>query len=187
MKEMVMSEKEILTACSKIGASLTSSLKDEDKLPLFVCVMKGAMEFMVDLLKHVDVPLLVDYIQLQSYSGTHSTGEVSLLKDISTNVDGRTVVIVEDVVDTGLSMNFLLDHLKKIGNPKRVIVCALFDKKCARKVQTQVDYVGMSLTENKFLLGYGLDYNGLKRNVPYVYIPTSEEVGEMDEILKKRG
>lgn len=182
-----MSEKEIDAACPKMGKELTVALSDEKKLPLFVCIMKGAMNFMVDLLKHVDVPLLEDYIQLQSYSGTKSTGEVTLCKDISTNFDGRTVVIVEDVIDTGLSMNFLVSHLKKTGHPKRIIVCALFDKKNARKVDAQVDYAGQVLTENKFLLGYGLDYKGLKRNVPYVYIPTPEEVQEMDDLLAKRG
>jgi hypoxanthine phosphoribosyltransferase len=186
MKEIVMSEKEIGEACKRIGKSLTQELSYEEKLPLFVCVMKGAMNFMVDLLKQVEVPLFEDYVQLQSYSGTKTTGQVLLKRDISTPIDGRTVVVVEDVVDTGLSMNFLLAHLKSIGKPKRIIVCALFDKKIARKVETQVDYAGRVLEENKFLLGYGLDYNGLKRNVPYVYVPTHEEVQEMDVLLAKK-
>jgi hypoxanthine phosphoribosyltransferase len=169
-----------------MGKELTVLLSDEEKLPLFLCVMKGAMNFMVDLLKRVEVPLLEDYIQIQSYDGTHSTGTIALIKDISTAIDGRTVVIVEDIVDTGLSMNFLLAHLQKIGHPKRIIVCALFDKKCARKVETQIDYAGVVLTENKFLLGYGLDYKGLKRNVPFVYVPSPAEVKAMDEILAKK-
>lgn len=186
MKEMVMSEAEIVSACRSLGRKITEDLKDEDKLPLFVCVMKGAMPFMVDLLKYVDVPLLEDYVQLESYSGTQTTGTVRLLRDLPTSIDGRTVVIVEDVVDTGLSMAFLTDHLKKIGKPKRVLVCALFDKKIARQVEVKVDYAGRVLTENKFLLGYGLDYKGLKRNIPYVYIPTSDEVKEMDDLLAKK-
>ena len=77
-------------------------------------------------------------------------------------------------------------HLQAIGHPKRIIVCALFDKKCARKVETQIDYAGRVLTENKFLLGYGLDYKGLKRNVPFVYVPSPAEVGEMDAILAQK-
>jgi hypoxanthine phosphoribosyltransferase len=186
MDEMVMSEKEINEVCSKMGQELTILLSNEEKLPLFICVMKGAMNFMVDLLKRVDLPLLEDYVQLQSYSGTHSTGTVTLVKDVSTNYDGRTVVVVEDIVDTGLSMNFLLEHLQKSGHAKRIIVCALFDKKCARKVETQVDFVGRTLTKNKFLLGYGLDYEGLRRNNPFVYVPTSQEVEEMDELIAKK-
>jgi hypoxanthine phosphoribosyltransferase len=186
MKEMVMSEQEILEACQRIGASLTKDLAEEEKLPLFVCVMKGAMNFMVDLLKRVDVPLLEDYVQLQSYNGTHSTGSVALLSDVKHNIDNRTIVIVEDVVDTGLSMDFLVKHLQSLGHPKRIIICALFDKKIARKVEVKVDYCGRVLEENKFLLGYGLDYMGLKRNVPYVYIPTPEEVAQLDKLLKER-
>jgi hypoxanthine phosphoribosyltransferase len=185
MKEMVMTEADIVSACRRLGRQLTEDLKGEEKLPLFVCVMKGAMPFMVDLLKYVDVPLIEDYVQLESYSGTKSTGEVRLLRDLSTSIDGRSVVIVEDVVDTGLSMAFLTKHIRESGKPKRVLVCALFDKKIARQIEVKVDYAGRVLSENKFLLGYGLDYKGLKRNVPYVYIPTSEEVKAMDELLAK--
>jgi|LAHS01.1.fsa_nt_gb hypoxanthine phosphoribosyltransferase len=185
MKEMVMTEAEIISACRTLGRKLTADLKGDEKLPLFVCVMKGAMPFMVDLLKYVDIPVIEDYVQLESYSGTQTTGQVRLLKDLATPIDGRSVVIVEDVVDTGLSMAFLTKHIRSIGKPKRVLVCALFDKKIARQVEVDVDYAGRVLTENKFLLGYGLDYKGLKRNVPYVYIPTSEEVKELDELLEK--
>ena len=83
-------------------------------------------------------------------------------------------------------MSFLTKHLQEIGKPKQIILCALFDKKIARQVEVKVDYAGRVLTENKFLLGYGLDYKGLKRNIPYVYIPTTEEVAEMDQLLAKK-
>jgi hypoxanthine phosphoribosyltransferase len=186
MKEMVLSRRAIALTCAKLGSQLTELLKDEEKLPLFVCVMKGAMPFMVDLLKDVKVPLLEDYVQLESYSGTQSTGTVQLKHDISTPIDGRSVIIVEDVVDTGLSMAFLKEHLQTLGQPKRIVICALFDKKIARKVEVKVDFAGRVLTENKFLLGYGLDYNGLERNTPYVYIPSGEEVQALDDLLKKK-
>ena len=81
--------------------------------------MKGAIQFMVDLMKHVTIPSIIDYVQLSSYEGTSSTGNVKLIKDMSYSVDGRTIVIVEDVVDTGYSMEFLLKHLQKIGKPKK--------------------------------------------------------------------
>jgi hypoxanthine phosphoribosyltransferase len=186
MKEMVMSHQAIDITCANLGQKLTSMLKDEEKLPLFICVMKGAMPFMVDLLKYVSVPLLEDYVQLESYSGTQSTGTVHLKKDITTPIDGRSVIIVEDVVDTGLSMAFLKQHLETLGKAKRIVICALFDKKIARKVEVKVDLAGRVLTENKFLLGYGLDYNGLERNTPYVYVPTEEEVKALDELLKSK-
>jgi hypoxanthine phosphoribosyltransferase len=186
MKEMVMSHQAIEITCADLGQKLTTLLKNEEKLPLFICVMKGAMPFMVDLLKYVSVPLLEDYVQLESYSGTQSTGTVHLKRDITTSIDGRSVVVVEDVVDTGLTMAFLKEHLLSLGQPKRILICALFDKKIARKVDVQVDLTGRVLTENKFLLGYGLDYNGLERNTPYVYVPTEEEVKALDDLLKAK-
>lgn len=185
MKEMVMSEAEIQAACEKMGTSLSQTLAHEEKLPIFVCVMKGAMNFFVDLLKRVDVPLLEDYVRLQSYAGKASTGKISLLSDLKCDIDGRSIILVEDVVDTGLSMDFLIKHIATLGKPKRIILCALFDKKIARIVPVKVDYAGCTLTENKFLLGYGLDYKGLKRNIPYVYFPDEAEVKAMDDQLEK--
>ncbi len=187
MKELVMSEKQIVEACARIGKELTERLKDEEKFPLFICVMKGALYFMAELRKHCDFPSLDSFIQVTSYQGTHTTGHVVLSYAPKVDLEGRTVVLVEDVVDTGLSMEFLVNHFKTKGNAKQVLICALFDKKPARKVPVEVDYVGMTLEENKFLLGFGLDYNGLGRNVPYVYVPTPEEIAQMDKQIALRG
>lgn len=107
MKEMVMSEETIFDICKRLGEEISKDLQNEEKLPIFVCVMKGAIQFMVDLMKHVTIPSIIDYVQLSSYEGTSSTGNVKLIKDMSYSVDGRTIVIVEDVVDTGYSMGFL--------------------------------------------------------------------------------
>lgn len=183
MQELVMSHEEIQNAAKRIGSALTDRLKNDKKLPLFVCVMKGAMNFMIDLIENVNMDLMTDYVQISSYEGTSSSGHVTMKHDISQDVKGRTIVIVEDVVDTGLSMNFLINHFKNDFHPKEVIVAALFDKQAVRQEPVQIDYVGKVLTENKFLVGYGLDYCGLLRNVPYVYIPTKDEVKKMDEAL----
>ena len=187
MKEMVLSSEEILAITKELGAEISEDLKSEAKLPLFVCVLKGAMKFMVDLLKHVTIPNLEDYVHLCSYDGTKSTGKVELIQDLSYDIDDRTVVIVEDVVDSGITMDFLIRHLKQKGHPKRILVCALFDKRPPRQVEVQIDYVGKVLHENKFLLGYGLDYRGLKRNVPYVYVPSDDEIASMDALLQEKG
>lgn len=186
MQEMVMSEENILGVCKRLGKEISRDLSNEEKLPIFVCVMKGAIQFMVDLMKHVTIPSIIDYVQLSSYEGTSSTGNVKLIKDMSYSVDDRTIVIVEDVVDTGYSMEYLLKHLYAIGKPKRVLICALFNKVNAHKVDIHVDYVGEELKENKFLLGYGFDYKDIQRNIPYVYVPTTEEIAEMDRILKEK-
>ena len=113
MQELVMSHEEIVEATTRIGKALSKRLKKEEKLPVFVCVMKGAMNFMIDLIEHVDIDILVDYIQISSYEGDKSTGKITLKQDISTNLKGRTVVIVEDVIDTGLSMKYLIEHIKE--------------------------------------------------------------------------
>lgn len=184
MKEVVMNEEEILDTCKRLGFALGSELKNEEKLPVFLCVMKGALNFMADLIKQVKTDILCDYIQISSYEGTSSTGKIILKRDIEQDIEGRTVVVVEDVIDLGTTMKYLVEHLKQ-KNPKRVIVCALFDKKVNRISDVKIDYVGKVLDENKFLVGYGLDYNGLLRNVPYVYIPDEEEIKRLDEKLAK--
>jgi hypoxanthine phosphoribosyltransferase len=186
MQELVMSQEEIKAACQKIGKALAERLGNEKKLPVFICVMKGALNFMAELLKYTDIPLIEDYVQLKSYSGLQSTGKVSIEKDITTSIDNRVVVIIEDVVDTGYSMTALTKHLQEIGKPKEILIACLCDKTGARKVPVHVDYAGKVFSQDKFLIGFGLDYNGLKRNVPYVYTPTKEEVAEMDEILKDK-
>ncbi|MCF0112405.1 MAG: hypoxanthine phosphoribosyltransferase [Bacilli bacterium] len=185
MQELILSEQQILDICETLGKQLTERLRNEEKVPLFLCVMKGAMHFYCDLVKNVDCLIEEDYVQLSSYAGTSRAHEVVIAKDIEPSaLEGRTVVIVEDVVDTGYSMDFLLRHLKERGNPKQILLVALLDKKPARKVEVHVDYAGIVMKEAKFLIGYGLDYYGTERNIPYVYVPSEEEIAEKDAVLK---
>ena len=185
MKELVMSSNEIQEVCTHMGHQITARLKDEEKAPVFLCVMKGAMNFTVDLIKHVHCPIITDFIQISSYEGTESTGKINLLKDLTYDPEGRTIVICEDVVDTGLSMKYLVDYLKEKYHPKDVIVACLFDKVAARRCDVKIDYYGKRLEENAFLVGYGLDYRELHRNDAFVFVPTPEDVKEWDELLDK--
>ena len=181
MKEMVLTEQEISSIVKRLGEELTRDLALEAKPPVFLCVMKGAMPFYSDLIKCVKRDIVCDYVQLTSYcGGLASTGQIRLDKDIAGDLNGKTVVIVEDIVDTGLSMKFLLDHIRSRFQPKRILVCALFDKEIARVNDVKVNYVGVTLHESKFLVGYGLDYKELLRNVPYVYVPDKEEIASYD-------
>lgn len=186
MQELVLSREQIHEICVRIGGELTKELANEEKLPLFVCTMKGALYFMGDLLREVKVPCIEDYVQISSYEGTQSTGKIIMKRAIGTEYDGRTVVIVEDIVDTGLSMDFLIKAIKQGGNPKRILVAALFDKAPARKIEVPIDFVGVKMDKAKFLIGYGLDYDGLGRNTPYVYVPTPEEIESLDRLLGKQ-
>ncbi len=178
-----MSEQQIQQTCQKLGNQLTQELAHEEKIPLFVGVMKGALNFFYALVPNVKMKILTDFVETSSYEGTQSTGTVTLTKDLSINPEGRTLVLVEDVVDTGLSMRYLIDYINSHYKPKRILICALFDKQAMRKEDIQADFAGMVLKENKFLIGFGLDYRELDRQIPYVYVPEEKDIQEMDALL----
>lgn len=180
MREIVFSQEEIKQSCQRIGAALTKDLQGEEKMPVLVGAMKGALNFFYALLPYIEVPCILDFFEAHSYSGTKSTGQLKVVRDIEENVEDRTVVLVEDIVDTGLSMSKMLQMIE-MKNPKRVIVVSLFDKAVARTIPVRVDYCGKVLTENKFLVGFGLDCNEFGRDVPYVYVPDEEEIKKMEE------
>ena len=183
MRKILLSEKQIQDICIEIGGKLTERLaEDGSNLPVVLGVMKGGLNFTVDLIKRINTPILTDYIQISSYEGTESTGIIHLKKDISLNIVGKTVVIVDDVVDTGYSMHYLKNYIINKFHPKEVIVCALIDKVSIRKIDVSLDYCGLVLKENQFLMGYGLDYDELYRNVPYVYVPDSAEIDEYSRL-----
>ena len=184
-REIVLSEQEIQDICNDFGAKLSKDLENEKRTPLFLVVMKGALNFMFDLIKRIERPIYTDFIQISSYAGVQSTGKINLKKDFDMDIKDRTVVVVEDVVDTGISMKYLIDHLIENYQQKRIIICFLFYKEYARCEDIKIDYVGKVLKENCFLVGYGLDYNELERNVPYVYIATPEDIDRWNEEIQK--
>ncbi len=184
MHEIVMTSEEIEACYQKVGEEITEALKNETKRPILLCVMKGAMTFLIGMMKYVKLPVIVDYIHISSYEGTSTTGKVNLLKDMSFDPEGRTIVIVEDVVDTGISMQYLEQYLwtKK---PKDVKVAVFVDKPARRQVEVKLDFVGKVIKENKYLVGNGFDYNEIGRNIPYVFTPSKEDFAEWDALLAK--
>lgn len=184
--EILLSQDKIQEICKDLGNKITDQVKDDEKTPVVVGVMKGALNFMMDLVKNIKCPMYTDFIHISSYQGTSTSGSITLTKDITRDCKDRTVVVVEDIVDTGLSMHFLIEHIKVKFKPKRIIIVALFDKINARKIDVQIDYVGHVLKDNRFLLGYGLDYNELCRNVPYVYCADEEEIKRLDNITENK-
>jgi hypoxanthine phosphoribosyltransferase len=134
-----------------------------------VCVLKGACTFMTDLARQIDLPLSLDYIAVSSYgAATKSSGEVKLIKDLDQGLDGRDLLVVEDIVDTGLTLNYLLKVLKARG-PRTLKVATLLSKPSRRLVETPVDYVGFTI-EDLFVVGYGLDYNERYRNLKDIVV-----------------
>jgi len=147
----------------------TISRDYEGREIVFVCVLKGAFIFLADLTRQLKVPHVVDFVRLASYgSGTVSSGKITITKDIETSIEGRDVVIVEDIIDTGITMDFLKDRLKK-SNPNSLKICALLDKEERREVKVDVDYVGFTI-EDKFIVGYGLDFDEKFRCLPDIYV-----------------
>ncbi len=141
----------------------------EGKDLVVVCVLKGAFMFMADLVRHLKTPCVIDFVRLASYgSGTATSGKVLVTKDLETPIAGKDVLIVEDIVDTGITLDFLVRKLRD-QNPRSLKVCALVDKKHRRKIAFTADYVGFDLDEG-FILGYGIDFDEKARYLPDIYV-----------------
>lgn len=150
---------------AEMAVKISSDLKD--KHPIFISVLKGAFLFSADLLKRVNIECEITFMRVSSYAGTQSTGNIKSLIGLSDDIKGRTVVILEDIVDTGDTVVYLLDELKK-HNPAEIRIASLLLKPKALKHDLKIDYVGFEVP-NDFLVGYGLDYDGLGRNLNDVY------------------
>lgn len=163
--EVLYSEEVIQKKVQELGASLSSEY--EGRNPLVICVLKGAFIFMADLSKNITIPIELDFMAVSSYgNSTRSSGEVKIIKDLDTSVDGRDVIIVEDIIDSGLTLSYLIDVLER-RNALSVSVVALFDKPGRRTVDLQADFTGFTIPD-AFVVGYGLDYAEKYRNLPYV-------------------
>jgi hypoxanthine phosphoribosyltransferase len=172
---------EPLISADQIQARVTSLAEEiradyaQATLPLSVIVvLKGACFFAIDLLKRLDLPCRMDFLQASSYSGTGSTGEVRLHSDITLPVAGTDVLLIEDIVDTGLTASWLAQHLAS-HRPASVRLCTLLDKPSARRIEVTIDYTGFTVPE-AFVLGYGLDYDEGYRNLPAIYtVPATRQ------------
>lgn len=167
MKEILLTEEQIQQKIKELGQAITKEY--EGRFPLFVGVLKGALPFMADLIKAVDTHLEIDFMDVSSYGkGTVSSGEVKIVKDLDTKVEGRDVLIVEDIIDSGLTLSYLIE-LFKYRKAKSVKVVTLLDKPEGRKVDLVPDMTGF-VVPDEFVVGYGLDFAERYRNLPYVGI-----------------
>jgi hypoxanthine phosphoribosyltransferase len=142
-----------------------------------VSVLKGALPFMADLMRAISIPVQIDLMEVSSYGGTatETSGLVRILKDLSSSIDGRDVLIVEDIIDTGLTLNYLLRYLRG-KNPRTLRICALLDKPARRLVEIEIDYRGFTIPD-QFVVGYGLDYGEFYRNLPFIGVLKPEVYG----------
>lgn len=162
---------EINKAVGEVAHRINHELKD--KKPLFLVVLNGAFMFASDLMKKLTIDCEVSFVKLSSYEGTGSTGNVKQLIGLNEELKGRTVVIVEDIVDTGLTMENLMQHLEKM-EPAEIKVATLLYKPEAYRKRIELDYVAI-IVPNDFLVGYGLDYDGLGRNLPDIYVLDNDQ------------
>jgi hypoxanthine phosphoribosyltransferase len=135
--------------------------------PILVCVLHGAMIFMSDLMREIPIELEYDFICVSSYQDGTSPGAVRLIKDLDRPIEGRDVLIVEDIIDTGYTLHYLKRTLAA-RNPASLRFCTLIDKVIRREIPVEIDYVGFVLNQDEFIVGYGMDYAGLYRNLPYI-------------------
>jgi len=162
--ETLITEYEIQEKVNELASRISSDY--EGKEPVVIGVLKGAWIFMADLVRRLTLPVRCDFVRLRSYQGTESTGKVEILMDTTRSLEGKDVLIVEDIVDTGITMGYLLKRLRERG-VRSVEICALLDKPSRRVVDVSIKYVGFTVPD-KFIVGYGLDLDQEFRNLPYI-------------------
>ncbi|MEC5426061.1 hypoxanthine phosphoribosyltransferase [Virgibacillus sp. C22-A2] len=165
IKEVLISEEEIERKCRELGQQLTKEYSG--KFPLAIGVLKGAMPFMSDVLRYTEIHLEMDFMDVSSYGNEmRSSGEVKIVKDLNTQVEGRDLLIIEDIIDSGLTLGYLVD-LFKYRKAKSIKIVTLLDKPSGRTADIKADLIGFEVP-NEFVVGYGLDYQEKYRNLPYI-------------------
>ncbi len=162
--KVLLSEEEIKNKVREIGAKISEDYEGKD--PLFVGVLKGCFIFMADLVRAVTINCSVDFMAVSSYSGTSSTGAVKINKDLNSDIGGRHVILVEDILDSGVTLNYLRNYLR-VRAPASISIVTLLDKPARRKADVYADY-SCFYVPDAFVVGYGLDYNERYRNLPYI-------------------
>ena len=170
IQQILFSREEIYKRVSEIGAQITEDFKGKD--PIFVGVLKGCFIFMADLMRCVNVKCSMDFMAVSSYKGTTSTGAVSINKDLSETIEGRHVILVEDILDSGVTLNYLKSYLQ-VRKPASITIATLMDKPSRRKADIYADYSCFEVPD-AFVVGYGLDYNQRYRNLPYIGVLKEE-------------
>ena len=165
VREVLFSEEEIAEIVRNMGRQISEDYKGKNLF--MVSVLKGSLPFMADLMRSITIPCEIDFLSVSSYGkGTQTSGEVRILKDLDASLEGKDLLVVEDILDSGVTLSFLLKNLSA-RNPASVRLCTFLDKPERRRVNIKADYIGASVPD-EFIVGYGLDYAEFYRNLPYV-------------------
>ena len=170
VEKILISQDEIVARCKELGKQISEDYKDT--VPVLIGLLKGSVPFMAELMKYIDIDCKIEFMDVTSYSGTESTGEVKIVKDLDCSIKDLDVLIIEDIVDTGKTLEKVKELLYSKG-AHSVKVCSLLDKPDRRIVDIEAEYVGFSIP-NEFVIGFGLDFNQKYRNLPYVGVLKEE-------------
>lgn len=182
--EIILKKKEIENIVKNVAKKLTIMLKNEKKIPIFIGVMRGALNFMVDIIEHINMDIFTDYIHASSYSGEKTTNKVNIKYNPLIKIKNRTIVLIEDFIDTGFSINFLISFLKKKYNPAKIILVSLLERESAKKTHINIDIVGKKIKDNRFLIGYGLDFMEIGRNYKNIYAYEKNDLNKLKNRIK---
>ncbi len=170
--EVLISRQQIEDRLRALGQEISADYAGQDLL--LVCVLKGAVTFLADLMREITIPHAIDFMAISSYgASTESSGVVRILKDLDTSIEGRNVLIVEDIIDTGRTLSYIMRNLGT-RHPKSLRVCSLLNKPSRREIDIPVDYVGFEIP-NRFVIGYGLDFGEIYRSLPYIGVLKREK------------
>ena len=172
MKKVLISEEQIVQRCSELGKQISDDYRNNAQPPLLVALLKGSVPFLAELIKHIELEIQFDFMAVSSYEGTESIGDIKINKDLDCSVKGVDILLVEDIVDTGKTLQTVKEMLKNKGAAS-VRVVTLLDKPERRTVEIEADYVGFAVP-NEFVVGFGLDFNQKYRNLPYVGVLKEE-------------
>jgi hypoxanthine phosphoribosyltransferase len=172
--EILIDEATLQAKIAELGARISADYADRQVT--LVSVLKGALPFMADLMRQITTPVRIDLMEVSSYgASTETSGKVRIIKDLSASIEGKDVLIVEDIIDTGLTLNYLTKYLSGKG-PSSLEICTLLDKPARRLVEIELAYRGFEIPD-RFVIGYGLDYDEIYRNLPYIGVLKPEVYG----------
>lgn len=166
VEKVLVSQEEIESRCKELGKQISDDYRSTQETPLLVALLKGSVPFLAELIKHIDLDIQFDFMDVSSYQGALSTGDIKIIKDLDTSIQDKRILLVEDIVDTGRTLKIVTQLLMN-KKAKEVKVVALLDKPERRTVEIEADYVGFKIP-NEFVVGFGLDYNEHYRCFPYI-------------------
>lgn len=187
MEKLILSEIEVEELCKRLADQMDQQMdKDGSNLPVLLGIMNGALPFMYQLVKSIKHPNEIDTMQVSSYNGTSSTGELIIKKEPERNLEGKDVYIIEDIIDTGLTMHLLRKYILEHYKPRHLYVVIMVKRQVEKPHYQEVaDFTGVVLEEQRYIVGYGFDYYGIGRCLPYVFVPSEDDFKQWDAILAK--